>query len=105
MLGVVLQLDVPAELQLTLDPERMARVLRNPARNAAEAMQGRADAVVTIGARQIDAGVELYVADNGPGISPEVMARTATALATAPAPAAGSPIPPYTNARPWRWRR
>jgi len=75
MLGVVLQLDVPAELQLALDPERMARVLRNLARNAAEAMQGRADAVVTIGARQVDAGVELYVADNGPGISPEAMGK------------------------------
>lgn len=75
MLGAAIQLDVPADLQVALDPERMARVLRNLARNAAEAMQGRADAVVTIGARQAESGVELYVADNGPGISPEVVGK------------------------------
>ncbi len=68
MLGVALEVNVPAELQVALDPERMARVLRNLARNAGEALQGRADAVVTIGAQQVAAGVELYVADNGPGI-------------------------------------
>lgn len=75
MLGVTLQVDVPADLQVALDPERMARVLRNLARNAGEALQGRADAVVTIGARQLAAGVELYVADNGPGIPAEVLGK------------------------------
>jgi two-component system CheB/CheR fusion protein len=72
---VGLEVDVPADLQVVLDPERMARVLRNLARNAGEAMQGRADAVVTIGARQVPAGVELYVADNGPGVPPEVLGK------------------------------
>lgn len=74
-LGVALELEVPDELQVAFDPERMARVLRNLARNAAEAMHGHADAVVKIGARQVASGVELYVADNGPGIPPEVMSK------------------------------
>ena len=75
MLGVALQIDAPAELQFAFDPERMARVLRNLARNAAEAMQGRAGAAVTIGARQTPDGVELFVADNGPGIPPGVLGK------------------------------
>ena len=42
LLDVALEVDVPAELQVVLDPERMARVLRNLARNAGEALHGRA---------------------------------------------------------------
>ncbi len=49
-LGVALEVDVPAELQVVLDPERIARVLRNLARNAGEALLGRAQPAVTIGA-------------------------------------------------------
>ncbi|MCU0872082.1 MAG: hybrid sensor histidine kinase/response regulator [Pirellulaceae bacterium] len=74
-LGVALQVEAPAELQFAFDPERMARVLRNLARNAAEAMQGHPGAAVTIGARQTPAGVAILVADNGPGIPPEVLGR------------------------------
>jgi len=74
-LGVALQIDAPADLQLVLDPERMARVLRNLARNAAEAMRGRAGATVTVGARPAGEGVELFVADNGPGLPPEMLGR------------------------------
>ena len=75
LLDVALKVDVPAELQVVLDPDRIARVLRNLARNAAEALRGRADAVVTIGAREVPAGVELFVADDGPGIPSEVLDR------------------------------
>jgi CheY-like chemotaxis protein len=74
-LGVALEVDVPDDLQVVLDPERIARVLRNLARNAGEALQGRSGAVVTIGARQVPAGVELFVADNGPGLAPEVLGK------------------------------
>ncbi len=74
-LGVALVVDVADELQVVLDPERMARVLRNLARNAGEAMQGQAGAAVTIAARQVSAGVELSVADNGPGLPPELLGK------------------------------
>ncbi len=72
-LGVELEVEAPDDLQVALDPERIARVLRNLARNAGEAMQGRAQGVVTIGARQISTGVELFVTDNGPGLPAEVL--------------------------------
>lgn len=74
-LGVALNVEVPDDLQLVIDPERMARVLRNLVRNAGEAMQRRAQGVVTIGARQLPGGVELSVADNGPGLPPEVLGK------------------------------
>ncbi|NLX99496.1 MAG: response regulator [Rhodopirellula sp.] len=74
-LGVDLEVEAPGELPVVLDPQRMARVLRNLARNAGEAMQGRTHAVVTIGARQVAAGVELFVADNGPGLPSEVLSK------------------------------
>ncbi len=74
-LGVAVTIDAPAELQLAFDPERLARVLRNLARNAAEAMRGRAGSVVTIGARPTPGGVELFVADNGPGIPPAALSK------------------------------
>ena len=73
--GVALQVDAPAGLQVALDPDRMARVLRNLARNAAEAMHGRAGAVVTVGVRRTAGGIELYVADNGPGIPPAALGK------------------------------
>jgi signal transduction histidine kinase len=72
-LNVELKVEVPDELLVLVDPERMARVLRNLAWNAAEAMYGRAHAVVTIGSRQVPAGVELCVADNGPAFAPEAL--------------------------------
>lgn len=69
---VALDLDIAEDLRVRLDPDRMARVLRNLAKNAGEALRGRADAVVTIGARKTSEGLEIYVADNGPGLPPEI---------------------------------
>jgi signal transduction histidine kinase len=73
--GVALKVEVPDDLQLVVDPLRIARVLRNLVRSAGEAVQKRAHAAVTIGARQVPAGVELFVADNGPALPPEVLGR------------------------------
>ena len=50
-------------------------MLRNLAKNAAEACRGCADAHVTLGARGTAEGCELWVEDNGPGLPPEVQAK------------------------------
>jgi CheY-like chemotaxis protein/nitrogen-specific signal transduction histidine kinase len=65
---VELKLEIPAGLEGALDPARMARVLRNLAKNAGEALAGRPSAVVEIGARCVPQGIEIWVADNGPGL-------------------------------------
>ncbi|MHB8861727.1 MAG: response regulator [Pirellulaceae bacterium] len=74
-LQVTLSVDVPDDLVVVLDPDRMARVLRNLAKNAAEACRGCEDARVTLGARGTTRGCELWVEDNGPGLPPEVQAK------------------------------
>lgn len=57
------------------DKIQIQQVLLNLVRNAAEAMERQADAVISIGAVSRDAFVEISVADNGPGLAPEVAAR------------------------------
>ncbi len=74
-LGVTLKIDVPGDFEVFLDPDRMARVLRNLAKNAGEAMQGQENALVTIGAREVADGIKLDVLDNGPGLPSEVQRR------------------------------
>jgi signal transduction histidine kinase len=74
-LQVALKIDVPKDLVVVLDPDRMARVFRNLAKNAAEACQGRAGARVIIGGRATAEGIELWVEDNGPGLPPEVQSK------------------------------
>jgi signal transduction histidine kinase/HPt (histidine-containing phosphotransfer) domain-containing protein len=79
---VALGIDVPEDLVVALDPDRMARVLRNLAKNAAEACQGRPAARVVIGGRATAGGIELWVEDNGPGLPPEVQGNLFQPFAT-----------------------
>jgi signal transduction histidine kinase/CheY-like chemotaxis protein len=74
-LGVVLDIDIQQDLEVCFDPDRMARVLRNLAKNAAEALQGRKNPRVTIGASEVGGCLQLIVADNGPGLPSEVQSR------------------------------
>ncbi len=80
--GVQLEIVVPDDLRVSLDPDRMARVIRNLAKNAAEALQGQERPVVTIGARETGIGIELSVADNGPGLPEEVCCKLFRPFAT-----------------------
>ncbi|MBI3891983.1 MAG: GAF domain-containing sensor histidine kinase [Candidatus Wallbacteria bacterium] len=75
-----LTIDFPAGLAVWADPPRMKRVVFNLARNAVEALpsEGR----LTLVARPQELGVLIRVADNGPGIPPEIRSRLFEAFAT-----------------------
>ncbi len=66
----------PGDLQVTADPDLVEQVLINLTLNAIQALEGQADARVELRAR-IDRRSRpvLQVADNGPGIPPDVQER------------------------------
>ena len=60
-------------LRLRGNPTAWERVFMNLFLNAAQAMDG--DGVISIEAARSSRGVEIVVSDNGPGISPKILAR------------------------------
>ncbi len=73
--GIAWVVDVPAGLKVFADPDQLFRVILNLARNAVEALEGRAPLdpdrdQIRIRARGREAGVEITFADTGPGIPP-----------------------------------
>jgi sigma-B regulation protein RsbU (phosphoserine phosphatase) len=67
--GLQARNDVPAELRLCADSDRLAQALGNLLSNAAKF----ATTEIRVSARQLSDRVELSVEDDGPGISPELM--------------------------------
>ena len=63
---------VPAQMLLTADRVRVAEVLQNLVENAHRFSHG---SVVEVGARTGDTEIEIWVADNGPGIPPVELPR------------------------------
>ncbi len=55
------------------DLDQLERALANLVANARDALDGRADAAVTIATARDGSHVRLSVADNGPGMTPEVL--------------------------------
>ncbi|HEX8988066.1 MAG TPA: HAMP domain-containing sensor histidine kinase [Rhodocyclaceae bacterium] len=86
---LVVKLDVPDDIQVYADPQRLQQVFLNLIKNAIEALGGRGE--VAISARRITAkagdpvgdarcevdgdAVDIAVSDDGPGMAPEVAAR------------------------------
>jgi nitrogen fixation/metabolism regulation signal transduction histidine kinase len=75
-----LQIDLRAtETQVRGDPLRLRQVLHNLIKNAQEALEGRADAHISVITERIDDGetaqVELRIADNGPGFEAHLLER------------------------------
>ena len=62
----------PSTLVLSLDRDRFQRVLQNLLTNAREALAKTKDAQITISAKKRGEECLLTVADNGPGIPPEI---------------------------------
>ncbi|MFG0274505.1 MAG: sensor histidine kinase [Phycisphaerales bacterium] len=76
-IGVRLLNEIPADLRLVVDPDRIGQVFVNLLRNATDAMDGDgkirawAEVVERDGAEWVGA----YCADSGPGIDPDVLPR------------------------------
>jgi signal transduction histidine kinase len=67
---------VPGALMSAADAELVHRILVNLIRNAAQAMAGRPDARITGNAHAGEGGkVQIYITDNGPGITDAVRQR------------------------------
>ncbi len=71
--GVTLQVRVDPSLEIPLERQRMERVFQNLIGNALEALPG--GGLIRIGAQDLGDSVEIEVADNGPGIAPEIRAQ------------------------------
>jgi signal transduction histidine kinase len=66
--GVALAIDVPPGLHAHVDEAQLERILWNLIKNAAAATAETSGARVEVGAAARGDGVELWVADNGPGL-------------------------------------
>lgn len=75
--GVSLTNEIPGDLSLVVDPDRVGQVFVNLLRNAADAMGGEGGIRVWCKIAERDGAewVAAYCADTGPGIDPEVLPR------------------------------
>ncbi|CAM5767892.1 C4-dicarboxylate transport sensor protein DctB [Labrys miyagiensis] len=73
---------VAATLKVMANRVRLEQVLVNLLQNALEAMEGREGQAIRIDLLTEDGIVRLAVADNGPGVAPEVMANLFTPFLT-----------------------
>jgi signal transduction histidine kinase len=79
--GVTVSLDVPSEIEVPLERSRMERAFVNLIGNALEAMP--AGGAVHIAAELLNGSVLVHVADNGPGIAPEIRSQLFQPFVTA----------------------
>lgn len=68
-----LRLNIPRVIELDVDSERFVQVVTNLIANAAQYTQSAA--YIAVSAKLVDGIVALTVADNGPGIAPELQRR------------------------------
>ncbi|WP_278485557.1 sensor histidine kinase [Achromobacter insolitus] len=81
--GVVLQRPPEAQnYQVQANRVRLEQVLVNLLQNAMEALEGRADGRIVVALQDLGATVQVYVSDNGPGLSPETRAHLFTPFHT-----------------------
>jgi two-component system, LuxR family, sensor kinase FixL len=74
--GIALQRRIEAPLPAAMiDKVQIQQVLINLMRNAAEAMRQSGPGGITVSARRVGAGIEIAVADNGPGLPKEIQDR------------------------------
>lgn len=73
--GVTVHLDVLEEVAALCDPNRLEQVLVNLVANGLDALAGRENGRLTLTARTEDRRVRIQVADNGPGLSADVLPR------------------------------
>ena len=69
--NIRLTLSIPEKINIYADPDLLAQVVVNLLKNSQEALEGIPDAQIKITAIQ-NSITEIRIADNGPGITPEV---------------------------------
>lgn len=72
--GIQLDIKIPKDLGAYVDVERLERVLWNLTRNAVDALEHTNQPRIELGAGSADGGIEIWVDDNGPGVSAEAAA-------------------------------
>lgn len=81
--GVRLSRDkAPPDLRVLADRFRLEQVIVNLIQNAAEAMEGQAEPVLTLSIRPRGEEIDLIVADNGPGVAPAIRDQLFTPFVT-----------------------
>ncbi|WP_451977375.1 sensor histidine kinase [Azospirillum endophyticum] len=73
--GVGVQVDVPEDIMALCDPNRLEQVVVNLVANGLDALAGREGGRLALSAATGDGRVRIRVADNGPGLSDEVLPR------------------------------
>lgn len=82
-----IQLEIPSDIDIDVDPDDLGHVLTNLFVNATEAAAGPCRIVVS--AARIRGGTEIVVQDDGPGVSPDYQSRVFDALFTTKARGTG----------------
>ncbi len=80
---------IAPDLMVLAGRVRLEQVVVNLLQNAIEALAGRADAAIALSLTTTPDTVTLIVADNGPGIAPEIASRLFTPFATSRAKGLG----------------
>ncbi len=74
--NIALEVDVDASLPpVDADPDQLHQVIVNLLTNARQALDGRSDPQIWLSASTVAREITLRIADNGPGIAPEMRAR------------------------------
>jgi len=77
--SVQIQVDMPAEKAWVLgDAVQLSQILLNVLRNAIQATHGQHDRRIQVTVRRKETTLVLEVVDNGPGMTPDVLAQIAT---------------------------
>lgn len=88
--GVVLQRPpVEQDHRVWADRIRLEQVMVNLLQNGLDALEGRADGRIVVAMQDMGASVQLFVSDNGPGLSAETSARLFTPFHTTKAEGLG----------------
>lgn len=78
----VLAAEIPPDLSVRAEAVRLEQILVNLLQNAQDALAGRPDPEIRISAAVNPEAVEIAVADDGPGLAPEMAAQIFTPFAT-----------------------
>ena len=86
-----------ARLTATADPDRLLQILVNLLQNALDAVGDGEGGAVSVAGREGDEEIELFVEDNGPGLSADLDGRLFEPFATTKPPGKGTGLGLYTS--------